>query len=403
LDDPKTLGIVIRVTDRPPRFKHLDDRALRKAFLRARGRLPKAYDRWIGLVKRWDKSYGQQKARELVDRLVTAVGARPLGILDQMFDRLEQQISPHLPKRVRRLEYEYTRLTTNQYYLPQFRPIKTDTFREQVYAALAAGPKTMKELARMFGKPYGAIAYVGSRLRTDGQITTVYRGAQGMWARASAAPRFVPARDAIIAALNTGPQTVPALARATGKGTSTVKSALHRHLLPNGTVTRTQHGTYALAGTQPQYVSRNDAIIGALKRNGPMSFQDLIREIGITPMSLPQYLEVLRAKGKIIRTARGIYALPGSAPVFVPTSDAIIAALTKKPMKLGALIEHARKLANADKARGTIRSVLARLQRDGVVIQARKWGEYRLVRASRGAVRKSPAKSNRQSRRNLVM
>ena len=72
-----------------------------------------------------------------------------------------------------------------------------------------------------------------------------------MWARASTAPLFIPARDAIVAALEKGPMTVPALARDIGKGTSTVKCALHRHLLPNGTVIRTEYGIYALAGTQP--------------------------------------------------------------------------------------------------------------------------------------------------------
>ena len=87
----------------------MDGRALRKAYQRARGRLPAGYDRWIGLVEKWDKSYDRQKARNLVDRLVTAIGDRPRGILDQMFDHLERQICDHLPKKVRRLEYECER------------------------------------------------------------------------------------------------------------------------------------------------------------------------------------------------------------------------------------------------------------------------------------------------------
>jgi hypothetical protein len=44
-----------------------------------------------------------------------------------------------------------------------------------------------------------------------------------MWARASTAPPFIPARDAIVTALKKGPMTIPALARDTGKGTSTVQ------------------------------------------------------------------------------------------------------------------------------------------------------------------------------------
>ena len=146
-----------------------------------------------------------------------------------------------------------------------------------------------------------------------------------MWARASTAPHFIPARDAIVAALRKGPMTIPALARNIGKGTSTVKSALHRHLLANGTVVRTKLGTYALAGTAPSYVSKADAIVAALK-NGPTTFQTLEGQIG---GRLPQFLGLLRAKGTIIRTKRGIYALPGSAPAYVPISDAIISALQK--------------------------------------------------------------------------
>src|SRR5262245_34778476 len=73
-------------------------------------RLPVAYDRSIALIEKWGKSYDRQKARDLVDRLVTAVGDRAPGILDRMFDHLEQQICDHLPKKVRRLEYWCERL-----------------------------------------------------------------------------------------------------------------------------------------------------------------------------------------------------------------------------------------------------------------------------------------------------
>ena len=206
-----------------------------------------------------------------------------------------------------------------------------------MYAALADGPKTKEQLARMFRKPYGAISSVGLRLRNEGLITRIWREGQFMWVRASTAPLFIPAREAIVAALNQGPMTIPELARATGKATSTVKSALDRHLLANGTVIRTKRGIYALAGTEPSYVSRGHAIAAALK-NGPMSFQALAREINNPPSSLPQFLEPLLAKGTVIRTKRGIYALGGSAPVYVPTCDAIISALTKRTMKLGPLI-----------------------------------------------------------------
>jgi hypothetical protein len=239
-EDRKALTKAIHATghSRPEHLKHMDRRAFRKAYDRARGRLPAGYDRWVGLVEKWDKSYNRQKARKLVNRLVTAVGDRPPGILDKLFDHLEQQICDHLPKKVRRLESECERLKNNEYYVPQLRPLKTDAIREKVYAALADGPKTKTELARMFGLSSGAISSVGLRLRNAGQIKTIWRGGRFMWARADTAPLFVPARDAIVAALKEGPMNVPGLAQKTGKGTSTVKSALHRHLLPNGRVTR---------------------------------------------------------------------------------------------------------------------------------------------------------------------
>ena len=94
--------------------------------------------------------------------------------------------------------------------------------------------------------------------------------------------------------------TIPALARDIGKGTSTVKCALHRHLLANGKVIRTKFGTYALAGTAACYVSNEDAIVAALK-NGPMTSQALAREVS-THSSIPQFLGFLLARGTIIRT-----------------------------------------------------------------------------------------------------
>src|SRR5581483_1510878 len=251
-EDPEALAIAIHAlgNSRAERFRHLDGRALRKAFQRARARLPDGYDRWARLIEKWDESYDCQKSRDLVDRLVTAVGNRPLGVLDDLFDHLEQQICDHWPKKVRRLELEYNLIQSRKYYLPQLRSLKTDAIKEQVYAALAEGAKTKKALARQFGKTIYAISSVGLRLRNEGKITTIWRGAQFMWARPSTAPRFIPARDSILAALKIGSMTIPKLARETGKGTSTVKSALHRHLLPNGEVIRTKLGTYALAGTK---------------------------------------------------------------------------------------------------------------------------------------------------------
>jgi len=387
-EDPQALTKAIHALGNswPERFKHMDRRALRKAYQRARKRLPVGYDRWIGLVETWDKSYDRQKARNLVDRLLTAVGDRSHEILDRLFGRLEKQICDHLPKKVRRLESECERLKRDNCYTPRHRPPRTDAIKEQVYAALADGPKTKKELARMFKKTDGAISSVGTRLRNEGKITTIWCGEQFMWARVSPTlPSFIPARDAIVEALKKGPMTIPALARATGKGVSTVKSALHWHLLPNRKVIRTKFGTYALHGAEP-YISKRDAIIAALKE-GPMTIRTLAQVTCTTPTSLYQFIDPLLANGKIIRTKRGTYALARTAPVFVTTCDAIMRSLSKRAMRLGPLVKHINKSLNISRSRGTITTVLRRLKREGAIKQDRSGGEYRLARRVRLARR----------------
>jgi predicted transcriptional regulator len=140
------------------------------------------------------------------------------------------------------------------------------------------------------------------------------------------------------------------------------------------------------AGTQPPYVSRGDAIVAALKK-GPMSFQAIAREINNPPSSVPQFLEPLLAKGTVIRIGRGIYALRGRAPAYVPTCDAIVSTLTKKPMKLGPLVQHVTKSTRGTRSRSSIRTVLSRLTKQGIVEQEQKYGKYRLVRRVRAARR----------------
>jgi hypothetical protein len=137
---------------------------------------------------------------------------------------------------------------------------------------------------------------------------------------------------------------------------------------------------------EPPYVSKGDAIVAALEK-GPMTFQALARETRTTLLSLPQFLGLLLAKRTVIRTGRGIYALPGSAPVYTPTCDAIISTLTKKTMKLGPLVRHVNKSTKSIRSRGTISTVLSRLKKQGTVKQDRRGGEYRLagrVHAARG-------------------
>ena len=107
-----------------------------------------------------------------------------------------------------------------------------------------------------------------------------------------------------------------------------------------------------------------------------------------TPSSLYQFIDLLLAKGRVIRTKPCTYALAGTAPVYLPTCDAIISALTKKKMKLGPLVHHVN-VATKNRSRGAITTVLSRLIREGMVKQDRRCGEYRLagpVRAMRRAL-----------------
>ena len=402
-ENPEALSIAIHAlgNSRPEGFKYLDGRALRKAYQRARARLPQGYDRWVGLIEKWDKSFGRQRARDLIERLVAAFGDRgPRDILGHLFDRLEHQTCDHMPKKVRRLKLECERLENDKYYFPlrgsrQLRPLKTDAIKEQVYAALADGPKTKTELARIFGKTSGAISSVGLRLRNEGKIRSIWRG-QFMWARASTEPRFIPACEAIATALKNGPMSVPELSQKTGKARSTVKCALHRHLLPKGEIIRSKFGTYALAGTEPVYISKRDAIIAALKE-GPVSVQTLAQVTCTTPTSLYQFIDPLLADGRIIRIKHGTYALARSAPVFVKTCDAILKALNKKAMRLGPLLQHVNRSTNISRSRGTVTTVLGRLKKEGRIKQDQWGGEYRLALASGVIVGSLPGRGRSSS------
>jgi hypothetical protein len=216
-----------------------------------------------------------------------------------------------------------------------------------------------------------------------------------MWARTDMAVNFFPVRDAILNALKQGPMTLPMLVRKTGKKIRSIKSELHLHLVPKGEVIRTKYGVYALPGTAPQYVSNKDAIIAALK-NGPMTRQAPASEVGSAPLLLHQFIDSLLAKGTIIRTKRGVYALPGTAPVYVTTSDAVMSGLTKKPMKMDALVRHVNRLTKSASPRTMIHRVLLRLKKQGTVKQDRRGGEYRLVR--RACAVRGQAGQRRRSR-----
>jgi hypothetical protein len=279
-EDPQSLTKAIHAlrNSLPKSLRHLDSRGLRKAYLRARARLPDGYDRWIGLIEKWDKSYTRQMARRLPDRLVTAVGNRPSEILDKLFNHLERQICDHWPKKVHRLESECQEMENSTTYMPDLRTLKEDELSNQVYAALGEG-KTKKQLCKIFTRSYGSMTGIGQRLRSAGRIKTIRRRGQWLWVCATntAAP-FAPACNAILGALKKGTMNLATLAQETGRPTSTVKSALCQHLLPNGTVIRTKRGIYALADTErstflraTQLLRRCKKVLGPFRNSRVMS------------------------------------------------------------------------------------------------------------------------------------
>jgi predicted transcriptional regulator len=286
---------------------------------------------------------------------------------------LEQQYCDNWKRKVKRLEAVCERLEREEWYMPKMPDLKKDDLRDQVYAALADGPKTKKQLARRFGRTYNAILSVGQHLRDAGLIETVSVGGRFMLARVGTAPSFVVARDAIVTTLKEGPMSVPELAKKTGKSEVTITKALQSYLLPNNEVMRTKRGIYALPGTEPSYVSKSEAIVAALKK-GPMSISALCQTTSTALGAIYQFIRPLLANRKVIRTKRGVYALPGAAPVFVTTDDVIIRALRKRPMRLPALAQH------INKPPTTVLSALARLKTAGTV-KHDGWGaEYRLAR-----------------------
>jgi predicted Rossmann fold nucleotide-binding protein DprA/Smf involved in DNA uptake len=153
----------------------------------------------------------------------------------------------------------------------------------------------------------------------------------------------------------------------------TIVKALQSYLLPNNEVMRTKRGIYALPETQPPYMSKSEAIVAALKK-GPMSISALCQTTSTKLDAIYQFIRPLLAKSTVIRIKRGVYALPGAAPAFVTTDDVISRALRKRPMKLRALAQH------IDKPTPTVLSALARLKTAGTVKHEGRGAEYRLAR-----------------------
>jgi predicted transcriptional regulator len=383
--DPEALSKALHAITLPEPLKHKDRRELGRVYQRARGRLPTRYDDSIGLFQRWDKSYDCRRARALADRFVTALGDRPPEIFDQLIDYQERTNRDHWPKRVRQFIRECERLENPEnlekymHYTPQLHPIKRNPLDDHVLIALGGGAKTKKQLVKICKQTYAAISTTGNRLRKDGLVKSFYRNGGGpLWALADVAPASVRARDAIPAALQDGPMTVPELANKTGKAEATIKFHLHERLLPEKIVIRTKLGVYALPDTAPEYVSKRDMILAALKKEkGPILNSTLSQETGIPPNSLRTFLAHMRDEGTVIRSGRAAHALPGAAPEYVTTDDAVIMALRAKPMKYRSIIKH------TARSRPAVALCLGRLKKKALVKQERRAEDYRLTRRGR--------------------
>jgi predicted transcriptional regulator len=373
--DAHALAKAIHTIIIPERLEGMNKWALIKVYRRARARLPEGYDQWIALVMKWDKSYTIQRARDLVDCLVAAIGNRPRTILRKLFEHLDRQFCENWSKKVKRLESDCERLEKDEFYMPQMRELRRDDLPDQIYAELESGPRTKTQLAKKLRRTRNAILAAGQHLRDAGLIEIITNGGRFMWARTGTAPPFVLARDAIIAALKEGPMNVTAMAEKTGKSRVTVVKALQSDLLPKNEVMRTGRGIYALFGTEPPYVSKGDAILSGLK-TGPMNVSTLCQVTGMARDSLYTFIQLLLARRKIIRTGWGVYALRGAAPLFVTTDEMIIRALRRRSMGTRALVKHVNRSRNVSE--GTVVGVLTRLKKARIVKHDGWGGEYHL-------------------------
>ena len=173
---------------------------------------------------------------------------------------------------------------------------------------------------------------------------------------------------------------------------SSIETALRRHLLPNHQVIRIKFGSYALPGTHPPYIFKRDVILPALETR-PMTVAALAQATGSPLSTVYQALGPLLNQGKVICIKHGIYALRGTAPVYVTTRGLIISALTRQPMKLGPLMQYINRRTNIGRSRDTVSKILFYLERKGMIKQNQMGGEYRLARrAAAGEERRSTAR-----------
>jgi hypothetical protein len=101
-------------------------------------------------------------------------------------------------------------------------------------------------------------------------------------------------------------------------------------LIADGKVLRGNR-TYALAGTQTAFVPTRDAIVAALTNGADKSSRQIAEEIRREIWSVQRQLRHhLVPEGVVIFTRRDRFTLAGSRPAYVPTRNAIIKVLRRR-------------------------------------------------------------------------
>jgi DNA-binding IclR family transcriptional regulator len=116
-----------------------------------------------------------------------------------------------------------------------------------------------------------------------------------------------------------------------------------------------------------------------------MSVAELVQETGGALSTVYQLLNQLLNNDEVILSGHGRYALHGAAPVYVPTTDAIISTLGKKPMKLDPLVQYINKQTNFGCSRATVARILVYLKEKGLVKRGgrQEAAKYSLTQAGR--------------------
>ncbi len=347
-------------------LEEMNDKALRTRIVRARDvflSIRPEYDSWTSWLQSCDRSYDREKARDLVDDLLS-VGS--LDLVSAMFAYRQQAVcwDRNLRRHVRWLERELERMRESPHYRPNLtRPLLPDRDAERLRSELGSGPQPRKHLAQKFGKTDSAMTAV--RRRMGAEIINIRCNGVDMWALAGTQQAFVPTRELVLKALNQGVKpTTAAMVKATGRTSSAVKRVL---------------GLLRAEGKVQARVRPVDKIVAALTPDKEKTLAELGEDTGesrwVILRTVHQHL-----KGEVIRTRRGNrtgparYALAGTCRAESDIGDAILALLRRRrrPMTFGEIISGVeRSLTGVSKA-------LRQLRQAGEINHEPR-GLYRLV------------------------